>query len=219
GSAAARVRGRSRRPARARLRVLAPRRPRPVRQDRVRRRARRAALGVGAARARRAVRSSGLARASRGPLSHRPPAPGGRLGAAIARAVTRAEGFVLRFASPLERIYWDTLLRRQDARPLFVALAAAQAPDGAFEPERVAPDADARLAATLRGLTLLDALGVLDHPVPERAASWLLARQLEDGGWSEPGAGAERRIALTGEVAGLLAKTPYARASALARAE
>ena len=138
---------------------------------------------------------------------------------AISRAVTRAEGFLLRHASPLERVFWETLLRRQDARPFFAALAAAQAPDGSLRPEREIGAADESLAATLRGLTLLDALGLLDHPVPERAAGWLLARQQDDGGWSEPGADAERRIALTGEAAGLLAKTPYARASALARAE
>jgi hypothetical protein len=133
--------------------------------------------------------------------------------------VTRAEGFVLRCAAPLERVFWETLLRRQDARALLAALAAQQQPDGSLRPwdEGVAPDP--ALAATLRGLTLLDALGLLDHPVAERAAGWLLLRQQLDGGWDEPGASEERRIALSGEVAGLLAKTPFARASALARAE
>ena len=141
------------------------------------------------------------------------------MSAAISDAVTRAEGFVLKSATPLERSYWNTLLRRQDARPLLAALAEQQAPDGSLRPWRETDAPAGALAATLRGLTLLDALGVLDHPVAERAAAWLLARQQADGGWSEPGAGEERRIALTGEVAGLLAKTPFARASALARAE
>jgi hypothetical protein len=139
---------------------------------------------------------------------------------AISRSVTRAEGFLLRRASPLDRVFWDTLLRRQDARALFEALAAEQAPDGSLRPdERDAASPDPALAATLRGLTRLDALGLLDHPVAERAAAWLLARQAEDGGWSEAGASEERRLALTGEVTGLLAKTPWARVSALKRAE
>lgn len=131
---------------------------------------------------------------------------------AISNAVNRAEGFVLGGSTPLERIYWETLLRRQDARALLAALAAAQAPDGSLGP------GDA-LAATLRGLTLLDALGLLDHSVAERAVAYLLARQHEDGGFDAAGADLAQRIALTGEVAGLLAKTPFARASALERAE
>jgi hypothetical protein len=137
----------------------------------------------------------------------------------ISQAVTRAEGFVLRHATPLEREFWATLLRRQGAGPLLAALASQQEATGALRPWRDAPSADPALAATLCGLTWLDALGLLDHPVPERAVMWLLARQQPDGGWSEPAASEERRVALTGEVAGLLAKTPYARESALRRAE
>ena len=133
----------------------------------------------------------------------------------ISSAVTRAEAFVLGEAGPLERVFWGTLLRRQDARPLLAALGAEQQEDGAFRPWRDA----APFAATLRALTWLDALGLLDHPVPERAAGYLLAQQEPDGGWSEPGASDARRIVLSGEVTGLLAKTPYARASALRRAE
>jgi hypothetical protein len=138
---------------------------------------------------------------------------------AISQAVTRAEPFVLRHAAPLDRCYWDTLLRRQDARALLAALAEAQAPDGSLRPWDAAPAAEPALAATLAGLTRLDALGLLDHPLAERAAVWLLARQQADGGFDEAGAGEGRRIALTGEIAGLLAKTPFVRASALARAE
>jgi hypothetical protein len=138
---------------------------------------------------------------------------------AISNAVTRAEGFVRQHVAPLEHLYWETLLRRQDARALLAALAAQQAPDGALRPWDATAAPDPALGATLRGLTRLDALGLLDHPVGERASAWLLARQQPDGGWSEPGADEARRIALTGEAAGLLAKTPFARASALARAE
>jgi hypothetical protein len=138
---------------------------------------------------------------------------------AISNAITRAESFVLPVATPLEREFWETLLRRQGVGPLLAALAAQQEASGALRPWRGAAAPDPALAATLRGLSWLDALGLLDHPVPERAATWLLARQQEDGGWSEPAASEERRLALSGEVAGLLAKTPYARESALRRAE
>ncbi len=138
---------------------------------------------------------------------------------ALSQAVTRAEGFVLRHAHALERVYWETLLRRQDARALLATLAAQQEPDGALRPWDETPTPDPALSATLRGLTVLDALGLLDHEVAERACGWLLARQQPDGGWDEPDADEARRIALCGEVAGLLAKTPFARASALARAE
>lgn len=133
----------------------------------------------------------------------------------ISSAVTRAEAFVLGEAGPLEQAFWQTLLRRQDARPLLAALDAQQREDGGFRPWR---DATA-LAATLRGLTWLDALGLLDHPIPERAVGYLLAQQQADGGWTEPAASEARRIALSGEVTGLLAKTPFARASSLRRAE
>jgi hypothetical protein len=137
----------------------------------------------------------------------------------ISRAVTQAEGFVLRVAEPLERTFWDTLLRRASASALLTALAERQEPAGALRAARDESAPDPVLAATLRALTWLDALGLLDHPVVEHAVGFLLARQEPDGGWSEPGASLERRVALSGEVTGLLAKTPYARESALARAE
>jgi len=138
---------------------------------------------------------------------------------AISDAVTRADAFVARQAGPLERAFFETLLRRQDARALFSALATQQGEGGALRPWREGAAPDPALAATLRGLTWLDALGLLDHPLPERSVRWLLARQQGDGGWDEPGASEARRIELTGEVAGLLAKTPHARESALRAAE
>lgn len=137
----------------------------------------------------------------------------------ISEAVTRAEGFVLRHAAPLERAYWETLLRRAGAGPWLAALAEEQDASGALRPWRAEAAADPPLLATLRVLTWLDTLGLLDHPLPERAVMWLLARQCDDGGWSEPGASEARRVSLTGEVTGLLAKTPHARQSALRRAE
>jgi hypothetical protein len=138
---------------------------------------------------------------------------------AISRAVTAADAFVAREAAPLERAWWEVLLRRGDARGLLAALAEAQSPDGALRPWSASAAPQAPLVATLSALARLDGLGLLDHPLGERAAGFVLAGQQPDGGWDEPGADEERRIALTGEAAGLLAKTPFARASALARAE
>jgi hypothetical protein len=137
---------------------------------------------------------------------------------AISRAVTAADAFVAREAAPLERAWWEVLLRREGARSLLAALAETQAPGGALRAwSEAGPDAP--LAATLGVLAKLDALGLLDHPLGERAAGFLLAAQQADGGWDEPDADEERRIALTGDAAGLLAKAPFARSSALARAE
>jgi hypothetical protein len=137
---------------------------------------------------------------------------------AISRAVSAADAFVAREGAPLERAFWDVLLRRAGARALLAALADVQAADGALCAWSAAQP-EAPLVATLSALARLDALGLLDHPLGERAAGFLLAAQQPDGGWDEPGAHDERRIALTGEAAGLLAKAPFARASALARAE
>jgi hypothetical protein len=137
---------------------------------------------------------------------------------AISRAVNAADAFVRREAAPLERVFWEVLLRREGAPVLLAALAETQAPDGSL-PGWSAAGSDGPLPATLAALARLDALGLLDHPLGERAASFVLAAQQADGGWGEAGADEERRIALSGEAAGLLAKTPFARASALARAE
>jgi hypothetical protein len=137
---------------------------------------------------------------------------------AISRAVTAADAFVARAAAPLERAWWEVLLRRESAGPLLAALAASQAPSGAL-PAWSTNEPGSPLAATLGVLARLDALGLLDHPVGEGAAGFVLAAQQPDGGWDEPAADDERRIALTGEAAGLLAKAPFARASALLRAE
>ena len=137
----------------------------------------------------------------------------------LSQAVERADAFVARAAGPLERTFFETLLRRTSAPPLLAALAAQQGEGGALRPWREDAAADPELAATLRGLTWLDALGLLDHPLPERVVVWLLARQCTDGGWDEPGASEARRVERTGEVTGLLAKSPHARESALRAGE
>lgn len=152
-------------------------------------------------------------------------------------ALRRAGEFVAREGAELDRVYLSTLLRERDATALLSGLAGLQRDDGAIADWRdgaiagwrgsaaagwrsgaVAEDA-AGEASTLRALSLLDALGLLDHPVPEAAAAFLIARQGADGGWGAAEDSAAARIARTGEAGGLLAKSPFARPAVLRAAE
>lgn len=156
-------------------------------------------------------------------------------------ALRRAGEFVAREGAELDRVYLATLLRERDATALLSGLAGLQRDDGAIANWRdgaiagwsgsavadwrsgaVAEDAageEAGEASTLRALLLLDALGLLDHPVPEAAAAFLIARQGADGGWGAAEDAAAARIARTGEAGGLLAKSPFARPAVLRAAE
>ncbi len=138
-------------------------------------------------------------------------------GSPLDAPLSRAARFVAQAGAPLEHTFCETLLRELPARALLSGLAARQEPDGGLAPW-VAEDKSPE-AATRRGLLYLDALGLMDHPVPEGAVAFLARCQAPDGGWGETSLPAELRIAITGESAGLLAKTPFARESLLARAE
>ncbi len=131
--------------------------------------------------------------------------------------LTRAARFVAQSAGELERSYCETLLRELPAQALLAALAKQQGEDGAFAPWRPL-DASSE-AATRRALCWLGALGLTDHAVPEAAVAYLATLQASDGGWGSPALPAELRVAVTGETTGLLARTPFARESALRRAE
>ena len=141
--------------------------------------------------------------------------------------LTRAARFVAQQAGELERVYCETLLRELTAQALLGELAQRQAADGSFAPWRPldsaagtagAGDAGAE-AATRRALGWLGALGLSDHAIPEAAVAFLAKQQGADGGWGAAALPPELRIAVTGETAGLLARTPFARASLLRRAE
>lgn len=147
-------------------------------------------------------------------------------------ALRRAGEFVAREGAGLDRVYLSTLLRKRDATVLLSGLAALQRDDGAIADWRGGAIAGRRgsdianwrggaagEASTLRALSLLDALGLLDHPVPEAAAAFFIARQRADGGWGAPEDSAAARIARTGEAGGLLAKSPFARPAVLRAAE
>jgi hypothetical protein len=80
--------------------------------------------------------------------------------------------------------------------------------------ERVAHFDDARSAAA--ALAVLDAIGVRRGAEVERAAMLLSAAQRDDGSWARAESdGDDARVVATAQVAGLLAKTPYARPALL----
>ena len=134
-------------------------------------------------------------------------------------ALRRAGEFVAREGAELDRVYFATLLRERDATALLSGLAGLQRGDGAIADWRSSAAGEAGEASTLRALSLLDALGLLDHPIPEAAAAFFIARQGADGGWGAPEDSAAARVARTGEAGGLLAKSPFARPAVLRAAE
>lgn len=138
-------------------------------------------------------------------------------GESLDAPLTRAARFVAQQGGALERVYCETLLREQPGAALLEALRERQLADGCFAPWR--PLDAGPEPATRRALTYCDALGLLDHAVAESAVAWLAARQAPDGGWGAEPLPAELRVAVTGATAGLLARTPFARESLLARAE
>jgi hypothetical protein len=79
---------------------------------------------------------------------------------------------------------------------------------------QLAPFEDARGAAS--ALAVLDALGVRRGAEVERAVELLSAAQRDDGSWARrDGDGDDARVVATAHVAGLLAKTPFARPALL----
>lgn len=138
-------------------------------------------------------------------------------GEALDAPLTRAARFVAQQGGALEHTYCETLLRELPGAALIGALRERQHADGSFAPWR--PLDACPEAATRRALSYCDALALMDHGVAEAAVAWLAARQSADGGWGAPELPAELRIAVTGASAGLLARTPFARESLLARAE
>jgi hypothetical protein len=133
----------------------------------------------------------------------------------VEKAIARAEAYLRAHAAPLDLVFLETLLRRREAGELLRELAARQDPRGALAPWR-AGQPDAR-AATLTALAWLDALGLLDHAVPDAACAFLLGEQGDDGGFGA--ADGDARVDATGLVAGFLAKSRAVRASRLRAAE
>jgi len=132
-----------------------------------------------------------------------------------------------RHGAALDRLRLEALAGAA-AEPARAALEERQRPDGSFPtlPGRAAGDP---ATATADALEALGQLGVRRARSVEAAVGWLAAAQAQDGAWSaEPGgegegegAGARapaERIALTGRVGGLLARSVYVRPAILAAA-
>ncbi|MBW2243190.1 MAG: hypothetical protein JRH01_14485, partial [Deltaproteobacteria bacterium] len=133
--------------------------------------------------------------------------------------VGRAHEFVAKQGSRLDLLFLDTMLQEQPAAEMLGSLEALQDERGAIAPmdER---GAEADLASTAKALGRLEALGLGDHPVPERACVFLCGLQGDDGAWALGGsADVAERIEWTGRIGGLLAGTPFARQSVLEAAE
>ena len=108
----------------------------------------------------------------------------------------------------------EFVLARGDA--LQRARAAAFFEAGARDEVRAGVAGFADAAGAAAALAVLDALGVRRGAEVERAVEVLAAAQRDDGSWSRAGGGDEAaRVVATAHVAGLLAKTPFARAALL----
>lgn len=133
--------------------------------------------------------------------------------------VGRAHGFVSAQGSPFDLQFLETMLQEQPAAELLASLERLQDERGAIAPTD-ASGAPADLASTARALGRLEALGLGDHPVPERACRYLCELQDDEGAWALADAADEaERIRWTGTIGGLLANTPFARPSVLRAAE
>jgi hypothetical protein len=132
---------------------------------------------------------------------------------ATLRARERALGFVEARGDELARRRARALVGRASADGVVEWLAGAQFPDGAFcaDPARKAA---ASLAATRCALGVLADLGALHAELVARAVDCLVAAQRADGSWApERDASEPAALEATGRIAGLLARTPCARAT------
>lgn len=151
----------------------------------------------------------------------------------VAEAIGRARRFVATHGTGLDRVALAAALEGRapgtaaEAPPpapgpapraaLAEALGAAQREDGAFP---AAVDTEGPVAATARALAALHAAGLGEHPVAEAAVGFLCHAQDAEGGFADPqDADADARLARTGQVAALLSRSAFARASVLRAAE
>jgi hypothetical protein len=140
----------------------------------------------------------------------------------VEEAAARARRFLATHGTLRLRLAADVALGARQPDALAAALAAAQDARGAIAAEDAAggPVGLGPVASTAEALALLDLVGSLDRPMVERAAAFLEATQAPDGCFGDAGdADEESRLARTAAVLGVLARTPFARASTLAAGE
>lgn len=136
----------------------------------------------------------------------------------MAEAVAAARAFVERHGEALDVRILDALCDVAGGAALARALAERQGEDGSI---RALPGCDeGPVGATARALEVLDAARLLDGVLVERAVGFLAGAQASDGSWVDASdVSAQDRLARTAQVASLLARTPFARLSALRAAE
>ncbi len=113
------------------------------------------------------------------------------------------------------------LLAEAPPAALLDAIAARQDVEGAVADESGSgPSARDPVATTTRVLLRAEAVGPVDHPALEAAVGFLVAAQTPEGAWTDPAASDEAAtLRRSGAVLGALARTPFARGSALRRGE
>ncbi len=135
---------------------------------------------------------------------------------ALAQALERAVEFVAREGGELDRLRVQALVDPAPAArvdEIVGILEKAQRPDGSFE---YGPGRGSPLAASVEALELFDEVRRRRDPRVERGVVALTAWQAPDGSWCEDGnASILARRTWTGRVAGLLAKSVYARPATL----
>lgn len=147
---------------------------------------------------------------------------GGALPAEAARAALFAAAtFLEREGGAAERRELAVLLGERAPSAFAALVAAEQEEDGRVRPLAAGPGAPAEpgVASTAHALERLAGVGALDTAPAEAAARALRAAQAGDGLWAAgEAAPPEAKLATTGLLAGLLARTPGASPAAVRRA-
>ncbi len=131
--------------------------------------------------------------------------------------LARARAFVEQNGAPLDLLRADALLGAARPAEVRASLEALQREDGSFAPlpgrESCGP-----VRATLDALSLLAGLDVRRARSLEAGVNFLASRQEEDGGWQDERGDAAAARDLSFRVAGILARSIYARPEVLGAA-
>jgi hypothetical protein len=138
---------------------------------------------------------------------------------AVAAALARAQAFLAARGAALEARYVGVLAGAVPRAEIAERARAAQTADGALGALLAGDARGPGVESTADALGWLVAIGCVEGPPVDAAASYLVRAQRPDGGWDAAGpAEEETGLALTATLAGLLSRCPGARHSALVRA-
>ena len=131
--------------------------------------------------------------------------------------LTVLRAHVLLGAEPIEKMTEQVGLY-QTERGGFRRLGLAAGGAVGFADEFAGAGLSEEVAGTIEALSALSDLGELQAPYVESAARFLGEEQAEDGGWGSPDQPAEKRLFVTGMLAGLLGRTRVVRPVVLSEA-